>query len=72
MAIVYPIGTLAAFSAMLWKHRDLLYPRQIRGVSKEENAIAQEAKHFNTLDLRKFGLLHDACESFDTHLKRQN
>lgn len=66
MAIVYPIGSLAAFSAVLWKHRDRLYPPQIRGRSKEDNAIAQEAKRANAFALRRFGLLHDACESIGT------
>lgn len=62
MAIVYPIGSLGTFSAVLWKYRDLLYPHQIRGRSKEDNAIAQEAKRANAFALRQFRLLHDACE----------
>lgn len=62
MAMVYPIGSLATFSAELWNHRDLLYPHQIRGRSKDDNTIAQQAKRANMPTIQPFGILHDACE----------
>ncbi len=62
MAMVYPIGSLAAFSAVLWKHRDMLYPSEVRGRSKDDNSIAQQAKRANISAIQPSGILHDACE----------
>lgn len=62
MAIAYPIGSLAIYSAVLWKYRHLLYPHQIHGRPTEDNTIAQEAKRANAQTIQPFALLHDACE----------
>ncbi|CAM9285986.1 unnamed protein product, partial [Hapterophycus canaliculatus] len=59
-ALAYPIGSSALFSGVLFKHRDALYPLHIHRRSKEDNAIAHEAKRVNALELQMSSLLHDA------------
>lgn len=62
MAMSYPIGSLAVYSLVLWKHKHLLYPHEIRGRPTEDETIAQEAKRVNIHTIQPFALLHDACE----------
>lgn len=62
MAISYPIGCLAIYSLVLWKHQHLLYPHEVRGRPTEDETIVQEAKRVNTPIIQPFALLHGACE----------
>lgn len=62
MAVAYPFGVFAFYVFTLLRHRQLLYPNQVRGRPKEDKAIAEEAKRLNELALQPFAILHDACE----------
>lgn len=62
MAVVFPVGSLALYSVVLWRHRRLLHPPPVHGRPKEDKPIAEEAKRINAVVLRPLALLHDACE----------
>lgn len=62
MAVVFPVGSLALYSVVLWRHRRLLHPPPVHGRPKEDKPIAEEAKRINAVVLRPLALLHDACQ----------